>query len=237
MSRNAAQESELEEVMYASCRMVQRLLTSFLRTLDPSELDMLIYQVSKLFHLMRASSVCTDEILETVGIGLTLLQNAQASASEARNREYHPAGLLPVNTRGRPRLDVSNTQLEYLLNIGFSCPRIANVLGVSLSIIRRKMIDCNLSVSSVYSQISDDELDVLVADIKHTFPNCGYRLMRGHLLNQGHRVTQMRIRDSLHRVDPDGSVLRWAATIQRRKYRVSSPLSLWHIDGNHKLIR
>lgn len=99
------------------------------------------------------------------------------------------------------------------------------------------MTDFNLSVSSVYSKITDHELDIVVADIKHTFPNCGYRLMHGHLLNQGYRVTQMRIRDSLHRVDPDGSVIRWASTIQRRKYRVSSPLALWHIDGNHKLIR
>ena len=99
------------------------------------------------------------------------------------------------------------------------------------------MTDFNLSVSSAYSQINDHELDVLVADIKHAFPNCGYRLMHGHLLNQGYRVTQMRIRDSLHRVDPDGSVIRWASTIQHRKYIVSSPLSLWHLDGNHKLIR
>ena len=228
-------ESELEEAMFTSCRVVQQLLISFLTTADPSELDMLIYQVTKLFHLMRASTRCTDEILEAIGISLTLLQNAQNSSQESSN-EYRP-GLLPVHSKGRPRLDVSSTQLEYLLRLGFCCPQIASILGVSLSTIRRRMTDFNLSVSSAYSQINDHELDVLVADIKHTFPNCGYRLMHGHLLNQGHRVTQMRIRDSLHRVDPDGSVIRWASTIQRRKYRVSSPLSLWHLDGNHKLIR
>ena len=235
MEGYAVQESELEEALFTSCRIVQQLLTSFLTTADPSELDMLIYQVTKLFQLLRASSTCTNEILEAVGIGLTLLQNAQNSSEES-NSDYRP-GLLPVISRGRPRLDVSSTQLEYLLNLGLSCPQIASLLGVSLSTIRRRMTDCNLSVSSVYSQISDHELDILVADIKHSFPNCGYRLMYGHLLNQGYRITQMRIRDSLHRVDPDGSVLRWAATIQRRKYRVLSPLSLWHIDGNHKLIR
>ena len=41
----------------------------------------------------------------------------------------------------------------------------------------------------------------------------------------------------MHRVDPEGVVLRWREAIQQRKYRVSSPLALWHIDGNHKLIR
>ena len=41
----------------------------------------------------------------------------------------------------------------------------------------------------------------------------------------------------MHKVDPDGVVERWRETIQHRKYTVSSPLALWHIDGNHKLIR
>ena len=236
MSGNV-QESELDEAVFTSCRIVQQLLVSFLTTGDPSELDVLIYQVTKLYHLLRASSTCSYETLEAVGIGLTLLQNVQNSSEESSSNDQYRPGLLPAISRGRPRLDVSNTQLEYLLHLGFSCPKIANLLGVSLSTIRRRMTDCNLSVSSVYSQITDDELDKFVADIKHAFPNCGYRLMHGHLLNQGHRIAQMRIRESLHRVDPDGSVLRWASTIQRRKYKVSSPLSLWHIDGNHKLIR
>jgi len=30
---------------------------------------------------------------------------------------------------------------------------------------------------------------------------------------------------------------RWRKAVQRRKYNVHSPLSLWHIDGCHKLIR
>lgn len=231
----SVRESELDEAVFTSCRIVQQLLVSFLATGDPSELDVLIYEVTKLYYFLRASSMCSSETLEAVGIGLTLLQNVQNS-SEERGSDYRP-GLLPASSRGRPRLDVSSTQLEYLLHLGFSCPQIAGLLGVSLSTIRRRMTYCNLSVSSVYSQISDNELDKLVADIKHAFPNCGYRLMHGHLLNQGHRITQMRIRESLHRVDPDGSVLRWASTIQRRKYTVFSPLSLWHIDGNHKLIR
>lgn len=62
-------------------------------------------------------------------------------------------------------------------------------------------------------------------------------MMQGHLLREGYRIPHARIRDCLHRIDLDGVAIRWAATVQRRKYTVSSPLSLWHIDGNHKLIR
>ena len=95
----------------------------------------------------------------------------------------------------------------------------------------------DLSVSKLYSDINDQELDSLVVQIKHDFPNAGYRLMEGYLLQQGHRVLQVRIRDSMRRVDPDGVAIRWASTIPRSKYSVASPLSLWHVDGNHKLIR
>ena len=89
----------------------------------------------------------------------------RACRKRATANQYRP-GLLPVNSRGRPRLDVSSNQLEYLLHLGFSCPRIASILGVSLSTIRRRMTDFNLSVSSVYSKITDHELDIIVADIK-----------------------------------------------------------------------
>ncbi|KAJ8015879.1 hypothetical protein DPEC_G00001110 [Dallia pectoralis] len=53
------------------------------------------------------------------------------------------------------------------------------------------------------------------------------------------RLQQNRIRGALRAVDPTGTVLRGLEvnTIPRRPYSVPAPLSLWHIDGNHKLTR
>ena len=82
---------------------------------------------------------------------------------------------------------------------------------------------------ALYSTISDRELDDLAEQIKQDFPNCGYRMMQGHLLRHGYRIPHAHIRNCLHRIDPDDVAIRWAT--------VPSPLSLWHIDGNHKLIR
>ena len=62
-------------------------------------------------------------------------------------------------------------------------------------------------------------------------------MMEGHLLSRGFRLPQVRIRESLHRVDPGGIAARWAIAIQKRRYSVMSPLSFWHIGGNRKLIR
>ena len=73
------------------------------------------------------------------------------------------------------------------------------------------------------------------------FPNCGYRRMDGLLSAMGLKVTEKRLRNSMHshRVDPEGVLLRALQmnTTQRRKYQVPGVLSLWYIDGFHKLIR
>ncbi len=145
--------------------------------------------------------------------------------------------MITTSSRGRPSLDVSSEQVEYLLSIGFSCPDIASVIGVSLSTIRRRMTQSGLSVRALYSSISDNELDILAGTIQEQFPNCGYRMMYAHLLQEGHRVPHHRVRETLRRIDPEGVAVRWASTVRRRTYSVPSPLSLWHIDGNHKLIR
>ena len=228
--------SEFDATLASLGRLVHRLFDSYCSTNDPSELDVLIYQVTKLFRMMRASELCSTQLLEAVGMGLSLLENVQDSQSSRSSYGYRPR-LSSNHSRGRPRLEIPINQLEYLLELGFSCPQIATVLGVSLSTVRRRMDEGNLSISGLYSTITDDELDAIVMDIKVSFPNCGYRLMYGHLVTRGYRITQTRIREALRRVDPDGVAVRWATTIERRKYKVLSPLSLWHLDGNHKLIR
>ena len=73
--------------------------------------------------------------------------------------------VLHENRGGRPRFDVKQEQLEYLLDLGFNCPKVAEVLGVSLSTIRRRMSEFGLSVTALYSSVTDQELDVLVSQI------------------------------------------------------------------------
>ena len=65
----------------------------------------------------------------------------------------------------------------------------------------------------------------------------GLKTIEGELLSQGVRVQRRRIGESVKRVDPVGRQLRTINAVRRRVYSVRSPLSLWHMDGNHKLIR
>ena len=142
-----------------------------------------------------------------------------------------------TGTRGRPRFLIDQTQLENLLVLHFKVPQIASLLGVSIRTVRRRMDDIGLRVSDLFSEISDNELDVIMSGIIQQFPNCGYCLMTGHLRSRNIRIQQQRIKDAFHRIAPAAIAVRWSDSIVRRTYSVSSPLALWHIDGNHKLIR
>ena len=175
-----------------------------------------------LYRLAKYMSSCTDDILEDIAISLSMFEELQLTNTmmlESNGGYVTPQQVLLGDRKGRPRLDIPKEQLEYLLVMGFSGPEISSVIGVSLSTIRRRMTEYGLSVGSLYSDATDQELDSIVSQIKVLFPNCGFRMMQGHLLNQGHRVSQTRIRESLQRIDPDGVAIRWSATIERRTYR------------------
>ena len=202
---------------------------------EPDTLDCLAFHVDRLSRILLAMDV-PDEVLEAVGMAHSLIAELNSACRTPNMCGYVPT-VVCENVRGRPRLELKQEQLEYLLKLGFKCPKVAEVLGVSLSTVRRRMSECGLSVTALYSQVTDQELDEIVSEIKHDFPNCGSRLMYGHLVGRGHRVSHARICESLHRVDPEGVTVRWTSAVQRRKYSVFSPLSLWHLDGNHKLIR
>ena len=63
--------------------------------------------------------------------------------------------------------------------------------------------------------------------------------MKGHLKAKGHNVQWERVRSFMWMLDPEALLLQslHSDIIHRKKHNVPSPLWLWHIDGNHKLIR
>lgn len=140
---------------------------------------------------------------------------------------------------GCPRVIVSKEYVNELLNMGLSVKCIANFVGVSRWTLQRRMNDWGFSVRGLYSNLTDDELDVLISDIHNSNPHAGYRMMLGLLRAQGHRVQWQRVRASMHRVDTAGIVSRMSELrcVVRRTYSVPGPRSLMHIDTNHKLIR
>ena len=65
-------------------------------------------------------------------------------------------------------------QLSMLLEHRFSVPKIADMFGVSVSNICRRMSDYGVSVGATYTDLDDKELDRLVREIQDL---CGNRQM------------------------------------------------------------
>ncbi len=93
--------------------------------------------------------------------------------------------------------------------------------------------------SVTYSDVTDDALDDMIKDIVAGNDQLGSEAVRAHLRAGGVRVQRDRVRKSLIRTNPRAAALRAMAQRrpQRRLYSVAGPNSLWHLDGNHKLIR
>lgn len=138
-----------------------------------------------------------------------------------------------IETPGRPMFDISHEQLQQLVNIHFSLPEIAQLLGVSSWTVSRRLSSFGMAIRQRYSHISDGDLDTIIMSVQCEHPNIGYRMMRSFLAIPDVHVQERRIRSSMRRVDPLGVSLRWARSVHRRSYSVPCPNSLWHVDSNH----
>ncbi|KAI7802455.1 uncharacterized protein LOC130563201 [Triplophysa rosa] len=218
--------------------LLERLRSRISAVLDGHQLDLDYFQYVvnlEVFIFSSASTICDVPIYI-----LDTLMDLQRKIHSALSQE-----MVPVLTRecsggrGRPKFIVSEEMLSRLIEMSLPASCIANILGVSQSTLFRRMRDLGLSVKTTYSTMSDNELDNAILSIKRRLPNAGYRMVKGCLQADGHRVQWNRIKKSMHRVDAPGILERMTqlGCIVRRSYFVQSPLSLVHIDTNHKLIR
>lgn len=120
------------------------------------------------------------------------------------------------------------------LRLGLPQETISNILRVSRTTIHCRMRECDLSVTSLYSSCTDEELDSVVSEIKSTMPNIGYRFVRGASLPEdmeysGTEFVQLCIvlMASCSLTD----VPAW------RTYSIPYPKYLVHIDTNHEVCK
>lgn len=90
----------------------------------------------------------------------------------------------------------------------------------------------------LYSSITDAQIDDIICSyiLRHG-STTGEPYLKGHFRALEYHVQRRRIRESLNRVEPRNTALRWGALVSRRVYFVPWPNSLWHLDSHHSLIR
>ena len=221
---------------------VQRIHDQLRRNLDENALDHARFMLT-LYQEAVSRYVGFIPNVETIS---QLLRQAVVLIEEELASRYPGESeltVLPVlessEEKGRPRFVIQRQHLEELFDLGCTVAYVANLLGVSKRTIERRMSEFGISVARTYTHLSDEELDQTVREIVERFPNIGYRRLTGFLVSKGLKVSREKIRASLKRVHPEGILLRSLELniVKRRQYNVRGPLALWHVDGNHKLIR
>ena len=122
---------------------------------------------------------------------------------------------IPWKSR-RPKFDVSREQLEFLLERGISVTVIAQILGLSVQRTERRL------QGSSSQSLMMNPWTVLLREFGKFFPRTVIVRMTGALLSNCVRVQQVRIRESMRWVNPEGVLLRalMINTVYRRKYKV-----------------
>ncbi|XP_055357957.1 uncharacterized protein LOC129602819 isoform X2 [Paramacrobiotus metropolitanus] len=138
-------------------------------------------------------------------------------------------------TNSYGRLFIPEDDLAGLRSEGFTVKDIARFYGVGVTTVKQRLAEAGLNKK--FSTISDADLDLLIAGILESFPNVGYRYIFGQLKTGGLYIQRRRILSSLRRIDPYGVANRYLTFVPRRVYSNPGPNALWHMDGNHKLVR
>ena len=123
-----------------------------------------------------------------------------------------------------------------LKNLNYSLIRIAEILGVSRHTLYRRLQEFNIDTNK-FTNTSEPELDQVVKEVRTEHPNTGEVILQGLLMHKNIKVPRERLRSAIHRVDHINTVSRQSSVINRRVYSAPHPNYVWHIDGNHKLIR
>ena len=136
-------------------------------TVSPECVGVLECRIELVYRDFIAKEVC-GELNDGQREAMSLITKMYAKLREfVENTEVlssQPVQLLDDSVR-RPRYQISYRQLEMLISMHLSVPQIACFIGVSISIIRRCMADCSLSIHNTYSVIIDPDLDAAVLNI------------------------------------------------------------------------
>lgn len=201
--------------------------------------DNIEYEMELLMTFLTELSYHEDvtDCLHLCQEAFDLLKTAQTGSCENQAKP----DILYTRRRGRPSYSIPEETILFYIENGFTIKQMSSLLSVSEKTVVNRMKEFGLSIRQTYSEINDEYLMEIVKQKVAEFPAVGYRTIKGHLLSEGIRVTERRIRRLMRNVDPLGVLLRNVLCrtyrIRRRSYYVRAPRALWHVDSNHKLIR
>lgn len=144
-----------------------------------------------------------QEVLESLIPLEQFLSTNPGGQSTARRR------FLYSGNPGRPPLDIDLDTAQELHDLGNSWDNVAQALGTVRSVLMDHMKKAGrLSERPAFTDITDDELDEVVAEIILEHPFIGGAIVHGHLESQGIHVPRRRVTECLQRIDSVGVLVR-----------------------------
>ena len=108
--------------------------------------------------------------------------------------------------RGRPRLDISQEQLEYLRSLSFSWTEIVFLLGVSRMTVYRRRREYGMPAATQDQQIGDDNLREIVLQLRMELRKLEFP---GRLRSLGYQLPRRHVRQAIKESDPLNTALHW----------------------------
>ena len=161
------------------CQVMCEEMNVYEETTDTCVLESLCRHTELLYRHLLTLPQTPDIILTTVAEAIAGIRRVLDDADTSQFIRESARNVDQSRMAGSRRFNIAQDQLEYLLDLRFTCSDIARLLGVSLRTIRRRMEEFGLLVRNRYSSMSDSELDEEVASIKHDYPNAGIILTTG----------------------------------------------------------
>ena len=104
-------------------------------------------------------------------------------------------------------------QIMEMFDMGFAMTQMATRFNLSRPTVYKLLSEAGIDHSARFTIIDNSQLDRIIAEIKEAYPN------------------------AIHRVDPQEPAERSFRNFHPRVYKTPCPNFVWHLDGNHKLVK
>jgi len=187
-----------------------RFVADSLPNVEPFAVERALCRLQAVHHILINTQdpwVKPDEVKlladSVVSLG-QVLEAFQAAPPLPRNTG---TTTLP-STGGRPLYELDVERALNLHGMGNPWESVADAMGISRKTMYNHLRRAGLSGRPEFTDMSDEELDEVVAEISIRHPFAGSLIVDGHLKAKGIRVARERVRESLRRVDALGTMAR-----------------------------
>ena len=219
MSSTADSEPDAVQLLLLHCGEIlkeARFVLSSIPNVEEETVERMLRKmqsVHEILEILEDPWMTKDTTDGLIALVLEVAVPLQAWLDSAKPT-YQPPQCPKTPGRGRPCYDIDLDRATELHNMELSWQQIASAMGISRQTLYNHFIASGRSTARrPFTDISDDDLNILVRDITGQHPLAGSVNMRGHLESIGVHVPLNRVKESLRKVDPIGVSLRCVSQI------------------------